>query len=191
MTVEKIDNELVNIEKEKIDIERRKLHYEEGKLQVEKYKAKWTAIGIIIPIIVAALTIGYGIWGQVQTAKANFAAKAADIAIRGDIPNLYSSKAKAEVLQKLFPQYLSVNFSDKFSFEEAGEKDMLIRENDKNGEDIRLDLVKLLIQNPNDQVEIIKLWWKLYPEDHWYLNRFQNVAHSQANAAETRSRAAD
>ena len=59
------------------DIEERKLKIEERKLEIEILKARWTAISVIVPILITVITVGWGIASINQQAKLNFQLEAA------------------------------------------------------------------------------------------------------------------
>ena len=64
---------LLQIEEAKLDIEREKLAVERDKLrtniEIERTKAKWSALGTSVPIVVAILTIAFGILSLDQSSK--------------------------------------------------------------------------------------------------------------------------
>ena len=65
-----------------IDLEKKKIELEIQKLQVEKYKARWSAMSAIVPILVAFVTIAYGAWSLNQTAKVQFGTKVVEVAMQ-------------------------------------------------------------------------------------------------------------
>ena len=50
-------------------IEHQKLKLEREKVRLERLKARWTAISIIVPLVVASLSISFGIWSQAKQAR--------------------------------------------------------------------------------------------------------------------------
>ena len=91
-------------------LERAKLEMEYKRIEVEKFKAWGTVISISIPLIVAAITVGYGVWSHNNRAQIDFEIKAAEIVMSAKSPQ--SAANKAEVLSELFPDRLPMNFEE-------------------------------------------------------------------------------
>lgn len=92
-------------------LEKLKLKLEYEKLLVERRKTWVTAISIVIPLILGAVTILYGIRSENQRAVSNFEIKAVEI-----VMNAFSPKAatnKAIVLSELFPDRLPKTFRER------------------------------------------------------------------------------
>jgi hypothetical protein len=137
------------IEKEKLEIEREKL-------KVEKSSAKLSAMSLIIPLLVALATVGYGIWSFRKQAQLQFESKAAEIAFSGKTPEAVLRRAKA--LKAIFPNRLPGNFTGLFDPKEYGGG----RE-DPEGKKFFLEL---LLKYPDMRTEIGKLWEELFT-DEW------------------------
>ena len=100
-----------NRDLEKLEpLERAKLEMEYKRIEVEKFKAWGTVISIPISLIVAAITIVYGVWSQNNRAQIAFEIKAAEIVMSAKSPQ--SAANKAEVLSDLFPARLPSNFEE-------------------------------------------------------------------------------
>jgi len=83
----------------KFDIEREKHALEREKLDLERKKAKWTAIAVGVPLVVAAISFAASLLVQALQADAQFQLKAAELIIATDDPLL--ARSRAQVLQTL------------------------------------------------------------------------------------------
>jgi len=92
-------------------LEKIKLKLEFERIKVERFKARGTFLSIIIPLIIAALTIFYGVLMQNQQSKTNFQIKAAEIVMNATSPQAATNKAI--VLSELFPDRLPKDFRAK------------------------------------------------------------------------------
>ena len=92
-------------------LEKIKLELEFERIKVERFKIRGTFLSIIIPLIVAALTIFYGVLMQNQQSKTNFQIKAAEIVLNATSPQ--AALNKAIVLSELFPDRLPMDFRAK------------------------------------------------------------------------------
>ncbi len=124
--VEHLTETTPSLEERKLSLEEKKLEIEKEKLKVERLKAWTTGGSIVISLLIAALTISFGVWSQhKQTmtqidlqdkqAKSQFEIKAAEIVMNTNTPRVTHNKAKA--LLALFPERLPKNFAESF---EAG-----------------------------------------------------------------------
>jgi hypothetical protein len=116
--------EKLDLEKQKIELERERIKIEQENFKqqqgLEKRKTIITALGIVIPILIALLIINNNLQIQnknaenehllaEEVAKTNFQLKAAEIVMNSRSVN--ETKNRAEVLTALFPQYLDPDFS--------------------------------------------------------------------------------
>lgn len=92
-------------------LEKLKLKLEYQKLVVERRKTWATAISIVIPLILGAGTILYGIWSENQRAISSFEIKAVEIVMNASSPKAATNKAI--VLSELFPDRLPMTFKEK------------------------------------------------------------------------------
>jgi hypothetical protein len=124
----------LDVEREKLELERAKVELEGEKLKVEKFKALWTGISIMVPLLVAVITIGFGVWSQMkqsqnqfeiqklqaeiqselqrQQARSQFEIKAAEIVMNTETP--LGAQTKAKALANMFPDRLPSNFAASF-----------------------------------------------------------------------------
>ena len=94
---------------ENLDTIKLKLEFE--RIKVERFKAMGTFLSIVIPLIITALTIFYGVLMQNQQSKTNFQIKAAEIVMNAASPQAATNKAI--VLSELFPDRLPKDFKAK------------------------------------------------------------------------------
>lgn len=105
----------MNIEEiEKIDgieyHEKIKLIMDYERIRIERFKAWGTILAILIPLIVAIITIIYSIRSEYEKAKNDFEIKAVEIVMSASSPQAATNKAI--VLYELFPKRLPVNFKE-------------------------------------------------------------------------------
>ncbi len=137
----------INVEQENLSIEREKLVVEREKLEVEKYKARWTAIGVAVPILVIAATVALGIWSQYQKGRDDFSLKAAEILLQGDSPDVTKNN----------PNQLSKDFARSFEPTQFG----------TNTVPAQKELLQLMASRPEDAVRILAMWKSMFPDDKW------------------------
>jgi hypothetical protein len=77
----------------------------------ERRKTWITAFSIVIPLILGAVTIWYGIWTENQRATSEFQIKAVEIVMNASSPAAATNKAI--VLTELFPERLPKSFREK------------------------------------------------------------------------------
>jgi len=157
-------NQVIGVEQEKLLIEREKLLVEREKLALERYKARWTAIGVGIPILVIAATVALGIWSQYQKGHDDFSLKAAEILLQSDSPD--ATKNKAAALQALFPSQLPADFAKSFQPNQFG----------ANTVPSQRELLQLMASRPEDAVRILAMWKSMFPGDEWIEPFEKNLA---------------
>lgn len=91
--------------------EKMKLMLDYERLIVERHKTWATAISIVIPLILGAMTIFYGIWSENQRAVSSFEIKAVEIVMNASSPKAATNKAI--VLSELFPDRLPKAFKER------------------------------------------------------------------------------
>jgi hypothetical protein len=89
-------------------LEKIKLKMDCERIKIEKYKAWGTVLSIVIPLLVATITIIYGVFLENEKAKTNFEIKAVEIVMSATSPQAATNKAV--VLYELFPDRLPINF---------------------------------------------------------------------------------
>jgi hypothetical protein len=135
-------SENISLEERKLALEEKKLELEKERVRLERLNARTTRSSIVISVLIAALTIAFGVWSQYKqamtqlaiqdkqatsqleleekTAKSQFEIKAAEIVMNTDIPGVTRHKAKA--LLALFPEKLPSNFAASFDPDKYAEK---------------------------------------------------------------------
>lgn len=115
-------------------LEYEKLELEREKIRLERFKVWWTGISIMVPLLVAAVSISFGMWTQSQQAKfqselqvqqaklqlelqsqqarSQFELKAAEIVM--NTPSPIGAQTKARALANLFSERLPKNFAESF-----------------------------------------------------------------------------
>lgn len=112
-----------SFEERKFTLEEKKLELEMQKIKIERFKGWATGGSIVISLLIAAVTIAFGIWSQHKQvmmqialqdkqAKSQFEIQAAEIVMNTDTPGVTHNKAKA--LLALFPDTLPKNFAESF-----------------------------------------------------------------------------
>jgi hypothetical protein len=92
-------------------IEKLKLKMDYERLIAERQKTWVTAISIVIPLILGASTILYGIWSENQRAISGFEIKAVENVMNASAPKVATNKAI--VLSELFPDRLPKAFRER------------------------------------------------------------------------------
>lgn len=147
-----------NQENTKFDLELAKMELEREKLKLERNKAIMTSLSIFIPLLIAALTIAFNSWSQVQQSKSDFILQAAEIVISAESPTGAYNKARA--LAALFPEQLPPDFEE---FAEAFNPENFSVPSSTP----KRTLLEWIIQYPDQKDEILETWSKLFPEDEW------------------------
>jgi hypothetical protein len=149
---------ITNLERVKIELERGKLQLEQEKIKLERSKAIWTSLSIFIPLLIAAITIAFNSWSQVQQSKSAFTLQAAELVMNTDSPTATYNKARA--LSALFPDQLPPSFND---FAEEFNPDLYSVETST----ARRTLLQWIIDKPQQKQEILDAWIALFPEHEW------------------------
>jgi hypothetical protein len=134
-SIERLDSSMSEFERQSILVEREKL-------QVERYKARWTAFSLAVPLFAAVLTIAFGIWSSYQQSKSAFEIKAAELVMSTDFPQV--TAGKAATLQTLFPRKLSPDFARAFDPDTVSSDDPAKKE-----------LIHLLAERPGKGARVI------------------------------------
>jgi hypothetical protein len=142
----------------KLDLERVKIELEHEKIKLERNKAIWTSLSIFIPLLIAALTIAFNSWSQVQQTKSDFILQAAEIVMSSETPT--GSYNRARALAALFPEQLPSNFQ---SFAEAFNPEKYAAPSTT----AQKTLLEWLILYPEQREDILDAWIILFPEDEW------------------------
>lgn len=154
-----------------LDIEQsafnRKLEIE--KLEVQKLAAWTSALALMIPLLVASLSLGVAVWSQRQNArlqrefqerteKNQFELKAAELAFAEKGPHGTHSRARA--LRALFPERLPIDFSDRFD-----PKAFLTSPGESS--DAKFRYFEAVAPHVKDPDALLEVWKALFPADTW------------------------
>jgi hypothetical protein len=173
------DNSDLALEKKKFQLEVQKfasdaeaentrLSIEREKLNADLAVAKWSKVSSVVPLVVALLTIIYGVWtfnkqgkqqtaAQADAARLQFELKAAEIAFAGKTPEAVMNRAKA--LSAVFPDRLPSDFLSSFDPQKFGGG-----KQDPAGKKCFLELLTKC-SSPQDKAEMVSLWKALFADD--------------------------
>jgi hypothetical protein len=127
------NHEEADTEGKKLELERQRMEFERYKFDQQKkidiVKSAITSVSIIVPILIAALTIQNSIHLQDLhdkqesnlanlTARNDFMLKSAELVMDADSP--IGTQNRARALSALFPQYLGSNFANSFDASRYG-----------------------------------------------------------------------
>ena len=140
-------------------LEQQKLELEREKLKLERFKAVWTSLSIILPLLIAAATIYFNSRGQAAQARADFKLKAAEIVMNTSGPS--EARGKAQALTALFPDEIPADFAQGFESLDVGSRKMSTSQK---------ALLDLIVEHPDQRNEIIDMWLAVAPFDTWAEN---------------------
>ena len=156
------------LEKRRLDLEEKKVALDADKLahekaqddrnfELEKQKLRWTSLSITlsisVPLFLGVIAYGLQVHFQKKGDQLQFKLKAADIVMAARDTN--QVKAKAELLNKLFPKNL------KFDLQQLDPSKSLFSDTIT----MRERLLSLLAENPESRKEIIRAWEIMFPWD--------------------------
>lgn len=144
-------------------------HLESEKLEVERMKAWITGVSLMTPLMIAAITLGLGVWNQNQQAKVQreiqaaaerlqFELKAAEIALSANGP--ISARNRARALKVLFPNRLPPDFLAAFNPDDfVGPKVEFF--------EAKKAFFDAAASRATDIASLAELWKQLFPWDQW------------------------
>ncbi len=142
-------------EHELIEVEREKLQFEREKLKSAQRRARWISILIFIPLMIAAVSIAYGTYSQVQQEKSRLQLTAAEEVLNSS--GFTEAQNRARALVTLIPDVLPADF--------ANSLDPKVFMGPKA--DYELVLLQLLLAYPERRQEIIDSWKQFFNEERW------------------------
>ncbi|MBZ0303577.1 MAG: hypothetical protein K8J31_27810 [Anaerolineae bacterium] len=143
----------------KIEIERRRLALEEKRLAFEERKALRDRLAVLVPVLVALLTIAFNVYAQYQTsleqqrqaqidfaaqqrqAEIDFQLKVAEIVLDSTNPVTVINKARA--LHALMPNYFPTDFESNYVTEDYDAANKLSQENRLRVAELAVQLLQL------------------------------------------------
>lgn len=169
------------------DLEQRRLDLEERRVKVEERKAEqgfWTRVGIVVPILVGLLAFAgtlLGTWYtqhvetnnkhqesldkiDLQERQANdaFELKVVELVMNAEGPAGTRNRAKA--IKLLFPDHFDPGFADNFNAEQVSDREAFERDQRVAA---KKELLKLLVEHPDNRSQILATWQQLFPKDEW------------------------
>jgi hypothetical protein len=142
-------------EHEMIEVERERIQLEREKLKSAQRRAFWISFLIFIPLMIAAVSIAYGTFSQVQQEKSRLQLAAAEQVLNSS--GFAEAQNRARALVTLIPDVLPADFVSSldpkvFSVPKA---------------DYELVLLQLLLAYPERRQEIIDSWKQFFDEERW------------------------
>jgi hypothetical protein len=139
----------------KLDTERLKLDTEKAK--IERRQARWTAIAVIVPVLVAVLSLAVSLQAfkeaavlQSQQSQDQFEMSAAQLVVNNTDPDVAYSKAR--VLHDLFPSRFKDTWTDTFKPTNYCLPVF----------DDRITFARLAIEHPTQRKNLASLWEQMY-----------------------------
>jgi hypothetical protein len=145
---------------EKIEVERQKLALEARKAELQAKQARWTSISVAVPVVVAFLTVAYGIWSAGEAAKSQFQLEAAKSAMQAKTDN--EIKGRLELYKKIFPAQLGADFAPLL----AGIQTSTAGEDRSVEARIRFFEALARTKDATPQ-QLIETWRTIFPPDEW------------------------
>jgi hypothetical protein len=163
----------VNMLAEELEFEKRKLEIEFQKLAIERSKLQWTRVSTIVPVVLAMVTIFYGVYSLRETAKDQLIAKLAEITFGTD-PD--SGAGKAAALAYLFsnelPKDLREKLTDSSALREQFKRHAGVDET-VGSVDSKMDLLRITLErSPKETSRVINTWKAMFPGDSAWVDRF-------------------
>lgn len=141
-------------------MEAQRLQIERDRLGIEKLTAWVTPLSLLIPLIIAILTLR----SQAKSARelkeaearSAFELKAAELVLGAYSPSAASGRAR--VLESLFKDRLPPGFAG--SFPKKDVPGLRVHE-------MKLELLRELAENPEHTEKILSAWRQTFPEEEW------------------------
>jgi hypothetical protein len=152
----------LSIQQRELEVKEEMLLVERKKLKVETFKARWGNITSAIPIVVALLTVIYGVYSLGETAKTQFGTKLVEVALQGRNPDEAINRAKFTA--SLFQEYVPKNFQTRLqnlnpnNYGTSGVVGL---------DETKRELIKMIAEHPAQSERIKKSWKALWPEYTW------------------------
>jgi len=148
-------DESVRREPELIEVERERIQLEREKLKSAQRRAFWISILIFIPLMIAAVSIAYGTFSQVQQEQSRLQLTAAEEVLNSS--GFTEAQNRASALATLIPDVLPADF--------VSSLDPKVFIGPKA--DYELVLLQLLLAYPERRQEIIDSWKQFFNEERW------------------------
>lgn len=127
--------------------------YQSEMLRIEKVKAIGTIIAIVVPLLVGATTLVFGLITLKSQSKTAFEIKAAELIMQSPTP--WVAEKRVDVLSQIFPERLK---GLKQSFKPEEFPGIRLHE-------MKMELIRVLAEQPNQRESIKDDWKKEFPKD--------------------------
>ena len=158
------------------EIEDRKLALDERRVQIEERQARhgfWTRLVVLVPVVVALMVFAGGIVTQrlnsrdaltlqEEQAQDSFELKVAEIVM--DTESAFGARNRAIAVGELFPDRLGATFARSFDPERASNTQARL---DNQRVAAKKELLKLIVEHPDERRQVIGTWRQLFPDDEW------------------------
>lgn len=172
-----------DLELKRYQLEKRRADIEDRKADIEEEKARWTALSILVPVVLGFATLYWQARTAYKLKEIEWELKAAEVVL-----NSKSTKAGEErlrALRMLFPHRIDQKFTEAFDENAFKLPGMAYQEK-------KLELFKAMSANPEKSKEIFRLyamfyadedlvftefadkWRNAYPEDRAWVDEFSN-----------------
>jgi hypothetical protein len=121
---------------------------EQRKAQIEIWKGIISGLALLVPLLI-------GVYSIRAQSRMNFELKAAEIVMNAR--NVFGVRTRADVLRDLFPDKLPKEFSDSFDPKKYAQRGP--------STESKLELLKLIVANPEREKDVVQLWRRMYAGD--------------------------
>jgi hypothetical protein len=138
------------------NVELQKLAIEWDKLDLERKKARWTFWSIIVSVVAAAGTIGFGLWSTYKQAESQFQVEVAKSIMQGT--TTYDMAGRLEFYKRMFPERVPPTFAQ--SPMEVKSEDSLILAGKK-------EFFRTVVSREMSPTQALDLWVALFRGEVW------------------------
>lgn len=165
-----VDSPMYELERKKLELQEKLYELEVKKLSEQQHAASLTLVTILLTAFVGVGTIAYNLRNSNKQAQIQAKLKAIDVVISAAGPN--SARERLIVVSKLMGGDLVLETKPE-ELEAAG----IGAGHDQN----RKDLIKMLIDNPTRQIEVLDMWKLLFERTNLGKNIRELRAYVEAN----------
>jgi hypothetical protein len=145
-------------EREKFELTERQFKLEVKKANTERWKSFWTSLGLVVPLLVAAIPVVYSAMTFQRTAEIQFSTKAVELALSASSGP--EAIGRARVIAALYPDLLPTGYEKRLAaLDRARYGDATVLP--------KMELMKLLAQQPAHRGQLLADWRMLFPRDTW------------------------
>jgi hypothetical protein len=146
------------LEREKLRLDRKRLKLDAKKANTERWKSFWTSLGLVVPLLIAAIPVAYSAMTFQRTAEIQFSTKAVEVALSASSGP--DAIGRARVIAALYPDLLPTGYEQRLAALDRG----------RYGDATvfpKMELMKLLAQQPAHRGQLLADWRMLFPRDTW------------------------